>query len=108
MSAMKEISSTRELELLLKEPLAVIFKHSTRCPISAAAHSEMRNFAAKHPEIPVFLVRVIENREVSNHVSQILDLKHESPQALVVRSGKLTWYASHYQISEEALGRQTT
>jgi bacillithiol system protein YtxJ len=72
-----------------------ILKHSTRCPISAAALEEVEAFSRDEPEVPVFLVLVIESRLLSNAVSEKFGVQHESPQAILVRDGAVAWHASH-------------
>ena len=40
--------------------LAIVFKHSTTCPVSFSADRQMRAFMASHPEVPVYKVLVRE------------------------------------------------
>lgn len=80
----------------------LLFKHSTRCPISAAAYAQVNAFEEQQPE-PVYLVKVIEDRPVSNEIAELLSIRHESPQALVVHHHKVVWNASHYDITSQAL-----
>ncbi len=84
-----------------------IFKHSTRCPISAAAEAEFEKFAAAHPGAPVYRVLVIEDRPLSNAIAEKLAIPHPSPQAILIRDGKPIWSASHWDITEQELGAQT-
>lgn len=49
------------------------------------------------------VVKVIEDRPVSNEIAARLGVKHESPQAILVRSGKAVWHASHGRITAAAL-----
>ncbi len=83
----------------------LIFKHSTKCPISAAAYRafhaaiEGGELGAVRPA----LVRVIEERPVSQAIAARLGVQHESPQALLVRDGRVVWEASHYDITRDAL-----
>ncbi len=100
---MRELVTEDDVEDLLTNRIAVIFKHSTRCPISSAAHSEVENFAENHPEVPVYLVRVIQNRQASDQVASRFGVAHESPQALVFRDGSLIWHGSHYDVTSAAL-----
>jgi bacillithiol system protein YtxJ len=80
----------------------VIFKHSTQCPISAAAYDEVVKFE-KGSNAPVYMIRAIEERPVSNYFASTYGVKHESPQAIVLRDGKVRWHASHWNITEQAL-----
>lgn len=80
----------------------VIFKHSTQCPISAAAYEEVVKFE-KENHAPIYLIRVIEERSVSNYFASTYGVKHQSPQAIVLRDGKVHWHASHWNITAYAL-----
>jgi len=71
----------------------VVFKHSTACPISAAAYREMEKY-----EGDVSLVVVQTAREVSKELASLTGIRHESPQVIVLKDGKAVWNASHYQI----------
>jgi bacillithiol system protein YtxJ len=91
----------------LRAPLAVVFKHSTRCGISSSALIEVRQFAVEHPEIPVFLLDVIADRALARRVAARLGVRHESPQALVLGRGRVLWHGSHSQVSLAALEEAT-
>ncbi|MGI8918688.1 MAG: bacillithiol system redox-active protein YtxJ [Pyrinomonadaceae bacterium] len=86
-----------------KQPI-VIFKHSTTCPISAAAYNEMEQLAGE-----VVLVEVQRARELSREIEKQTGIRHESPQVLVLENGKVVWNASHFKVKagavEEALHR---
>ena len=76
----------------------VIFKHSTTCPVSAAAYSEMEQFAGE-----VVLVEVQRARELSCEIEKQTGIRHESPQVLVLENGKVVWNASHFKVKAEAV-----
>lgn len=80
------------------EPV-VLFKHSTTCPISAHAHREMERFT----DADVNLVIVQRARELSGEIERRTGVRHESPQAMVLRAGAVVWNASHYDVTAEAV-----
>ena len=100
---MKELHNEAELGRLLQEPCVVIFKHSTRCSISTRAQAMVQQFADEHPSIPVYVVRVIESRQVSNYLAGELGVRHQSPQVLFIRFGEVVWHGSHFEISQRNL-----
>lgn len=100
---MKLLNSTADADQALAQPLMIIFKHSTRCPISSAAYGEMLKFMADHSGIPVRMIDVIADRELSRYVAEKTGIKHESPQALLIKGGQLAWNASHGDITKAAL-----
>jgi bacillithiol system protein YtxJ len=78
-----------------------LFKHSTSCPISAQAFHEFQSFVATKPEGLIFaMVRVIEERPVSQEIATRLAVKHESPQLILIHQGKVLWYDSHWRITQ--------
>lgn len=83
----------------------VIFKHSTRCPISATAKSRFeRSFQDAYQEkMQFYLIDLITYRSVSNAVASKWNIQHESPQVLVISDGKVRFHESHYGISWEGI-----
>jgi bacillithiol system protein YtxJ len=101
-----QLRENKDLEELLeksKTDPVLIFKHSTQCSISDAVYQEFERFTQTAGELPCGLVLVIENREISNAVASRLGVRHESPQAIVVKNGKAEWNASHWSITAEKL-----
>jgi bacillithiol system protein YtxJ len=52
---------------------------------------------------PVFLVKVIESRPVSNAVAERLGVEHKSPQLILLLDGAARWSASHYEITVDRI-----
>lgn len=103
MAEMKEITSHEQWKELLEQSESqpfFIFKHSTTCPISAFAHQNVKNYES---ELPIYLVKVIENRPISLEIADDLRVQHQSPQALFVMHREAKWNQSHYDITEESL-----
>jgi len=95
-----------ELIQLSQEKPVFLFKHSSRCPISAWAIKEYQSFAKKlTPSTPVncALVRVIEDRNLSEQVTRHFGVEHESPQLLLISGGKVIWHDSHRSLTKEKM-----
>jgi len=103
---MHRLRSVDEVREALLQPVAIIFKHSTRCPNSAAAYSQMESLLKTNPQAPVWLVDVIEDRDISTEIARNTSVRHESPQVLIVKNGLIVWHASHYGITAEAVARE--
>ncbi|GIO38678.1 hypothetical protein J41TS12_35390 [Paenibacillus antibioticophila] len=104
----KRIVSKEELSALLTrsaEQPVLLFKHSTRCPISAGAYREAEAYLSQKPNAQVTygLIYVVEDREISNEAADRLRVKHESPQAILVKNGQAVWNTSHSRITADAL-----
>ena len=98
-----KISDRDDLDTLLDDSKlrpVVVFKHSNSCPISAAAYREMEKFDGD-----VSLVIVQTASDVSRQLASITGIRHESPQVLVLRDGKVVWNASHFQIKAGAVAQ---
>lgn len=96
-----------DLEKVRAEALAVLFKHSNSCPVSWAAEREVKRFQAAAPDVPVYTLVVQEDRPLSNRVAQEMQIRHESPQVIILRHGQPVAHASHEQISAEYLASVT-
>lgn len=92
-----------DLEQALREPVALLFKHSTRCGISTAALIEVRQYAESRPGIPVYLLDVIEDRALARRVAARVGVPHESPQAILLAQGAAIWSVSHFEVSASAV-----
>nr|WP_237690635.1 bacillithiol system redox-active protein YtxJ [Paenibacillus caui] len=105
---MTQITSAEQLQDVLKasanQPV-LLFKHSTRCPISARAYQEVSDYLNDQPNENVIyaLIHVVEDRPVSLEAADLLGVKHESPQAILVKDGKAVWNTSHSGITSENL-----
>ena len=103
--SVREVSDATVLEEALGSERAVLYKHSTSCPVSAWVIDEVLRFAETNPTWGIYVLKVIERRTLSNTVAERLGVRHESPQAFVIRQGHPVWHASHSDITEEALTR---
>lgn len=92
-----EINKTEELDALFEksnEQAVVLFKHSTTCPISAGVYQEISNADAD-----INLIVVQRARNVSDAIAEKTGVRHESPQAFVVKDGEVVYHASHYDVT---------
>jgi bacillithiol system protein YtxJ len=102
-----ELENIVELERALAESSerpVLLFKHSLTCPISARAYREFQAYLEKaNPQASYNLITVQKARPVSNEASRRLGIRHESPQAIIVKNGQEVWNASHFDITADAL-----
>lgn len=76
----------------------VIFKHSTRCSISAVALQRLQK-TSQPSDIDFYFLDLLANRSLSNKVAEVFKVNHESPQVLVIRDGACVYDESHMGIS---------
>ena len=103
-----ELTTVNELEDALADSVnkvQLIFKHSLTCPISSRAYEEfMRHLnGAASKDVEYRLIIVQHSRNVSTAAAEQLEVKHESPQAILVRDGRAIWHASHFNITTSSL-----
>lgn len=104
----KELKAIEELDACLSataDKPVLIFKHSTRCPISASASRRLSEYLDSAPEInpELVMVKVVESRNVSNAVADKLGVPHQSPQLILVQNNKAVWSTSHGSIGGRAI-----
>jgi bacillithiol system protein YtxJ len=82
----------------------LLFKHSDTCGISEMAFDEMRAHLQGRPfSVCYGLITVQTGRHVSDEVVRRLGVRHESPQVILVRDGKVLWHASHHHVTAEEI-----
>ncbi len=78
----------------------IIFKHSTSCSISATAKSRLERQwdDAGLENVKPYYLDLLSYRSVSNQIASTFDVRHESPQLLLIRNGECTSDWSHLSI----------
>lgn len=90
-----------------KQTPQVIFKHSTRCSISAMAKGRLeRSIAPDNADF--YFLDLISHRNISNKVSSTFNVFHESPQILVIKNGECVYDESHGSITMDEIEEQVT
>jgi bacillithiol system protein YtxJ len=82
----------------------LLFKHSYTCGVSMEALDELvahMNDGATGAQYAMVTVQT--HRAVSNAVAQKLGVRHETPQALLIKDGKVVWSASHFRVTAAAV-----
>lgn len=81
---------------------SLIFKHSTRCSVSAMAK---RRFEMDWSVIPedtaLYFLDLISYRDISAQIAETFQVHHESPQILLIKNGDCVLDASHSDISAD-------
>lgn len=78
----------------------VVFKHSTRCGLSSMMLRRFEStWAGQETDTAFYLLDLIAHRELSDALANRFDLRHQSPQVLLIRQGALVASASHGDIA---------
>lgn len=83
----------------------VVYKHSPWCGLSHRAEGEVARFRTAEPGIPVVQVDVIHEARLSAAIETALQVRHESPQAILVHHGRVAWHDSHGRVTAVQLQR---
>jgi monothiol bacilliredoxin len=97
------LTSPDELARALRAPRFLLFKHSTRCPVSAGAFAEYGRFRRAHPDVSTGWIDVIDDRSLSQSAAELTGVAHESPQVLLLQDGRVAWTASHGDVTLRAI-----
>jgi len=103
-----ELTSVEQLQQIILESGNVpvfLFKHSTRCPISHAAHDEYKLFVDSLGGGAVMCtdLDLLAHRDVSEAIAVETGVIHQSPQAILVVGGEGKWSATHGMITVDSL-----
>src|SRR3954470_22299657 len=84
-----------------RERPVLLFKHSRYCGVSCEALDELQSHIEARAEdgVSYKMITVQTHRPVSDAAAQRLGLRHETPQAILLRDGKVVWNASHFRIT---------
>jgi bacillithiol system protein YtxJ len=93
-----------------RERPVLLFKHSRHCGTSFEALDELHAHidGAKAGSVAYKMITVQTDRPVSDAVSQRFGIRHETPQAILLRDGKPIWNASHFRITASQLDQVLT
>lgn len=107
MAEIRTLTETGQVDELLAasgERPVWLFKHSLICGVSARAWREFQEFAASRPDgESFFLVEIQRSRDLSKAIAERTGVRHQSPQAMLLRDGEVVWHASHRKIRRDAL-----
>jgi len=96
------ISGLGKIESILQnsgEKPQLIYKHSHRCSVSFLAKQELEGITEEVNDIvDLYMVNVIHQRDISNKIASELNVRHESPQVMILKNGEVVWSGSHWEI----------
>lgn len=105
--AWHELASVSELDSIVRaseDRPQLIFKHSTRCPISAGAKYRMDNSLRNlEAAFDCHFLDLIAHRDISNAIADRFEVIHESPQVLIIEHGESSFDISHSTIREDII-----
>ncbi|MBN1291241.1 MAG: bacillithiol system redox-active protein YtxJ [Candidatus Latescibacteria bacterium] len=109
MEHIKMIESVDLLEKILQKNNAIIMKNSNRCSISRSVRVKYEVIAEKYGKNNDFyMIDVVNNKNISNALEEKTNIRHESPQIIIIHEGKVIWHASHWEIKTDEIEKYIT
>jgi bacillithiol system protein YtxJ len=107
LKALRQLSDLDQLLAGSATRPVLLFKHSYSCGTSAEALDQLIEHLEDERRLGIdyAVVTVQTHREVSNAISARLGVRHETPQVLLVRDGRVVWSASHFRVTADAVAR---
>jgi bacillithiol system protein YtxJ len=98
--ALKSPDQLEALRAESKDQPVIIFKHSTRCSISQAALNRLERNWKEDEMVSVrpYYLDLLSYREISNKITDLFDVEHQSPQVIVLKDGEAVFHKSHFDI----------
>jgi len=107
MKPLTPLSDLLELEAAIQESVerpVLLFKHSRQCGVSCEALDELRSHIDRHAgPVAYKMITVQTHRPLSDAAASRLGIRHETPQAILLKDGKPVWSASHFRITAAQL-----
>ena len=84
----------------------ILFKDSVTCGISAFAKSRLVDGNHLIIEQADFnYLDLLKYRDISNHIAEVLNVYHQSPQILVVKNKEVVYTSSHHSIQPAEIAK---
>lgn len=80
----------------------VVFKYSPYCPISQRQEYIFDKWC-KEKQIDYVKINVITQREISNKIAEKYNIKHQSPQIIVIKNKVPVYHSSHDNINYDEI-----
>lgn len=109
MSQLTHLSDVEGLDVAItesRERPVLLFKHSRTCGISCEALDELHaHMDGAQGRVGYKLITVQSHRDVSDEVALRFGIRHQSPQAILLRDGVAVWNGSHFRITARQLDK---
>ena len=93
-------------DILDNDHMHIVFKHSPRCGISSMVLRRFENSEfCQTSDNQFWLLNVLNSRSVSDSIATHFNVRHESPQVLVIKNRKLLHHSSHSAIEAENVNK---
>lgn len=99
-----ESSQVDEILKKSEDRVQLIYKHSHRCSVCFVAKGNLEKASEKIlKDAEMHFINVVNSREASNYIASELDVRHESPQAILIDNREAVWHGSHGSINVDKI-----
>ncbi|HET7618228.1 MAG TPA: bacillithiol system redox-active protein YtxJ [Vicinamibacterales bacterium] len=109
MPRLTHLSELEELDAAIAESAdrpVLLFKHSRYCGVSCEALDELRTHVERDASDAAYKVITVQtHRPLADAAAARLGVRHQTPQAILLRNGTVVWSASHFRITADELAR---
>src|SRR6476620_3173892 len=102
---LSRLEQLEEIETESTQKPVLIFKYSTRCIVSRMVLRQFENEFDSHDQLSLYFLDLLRHRDISNAIESRFGVRHESPQLLLIKDGKVIYHASHEDIAATDLKR---
>lgn len=102
-NSLSTIDQLEEIDKKSQEKPILLFKHSTRCSISAMSLARFERSYEETAAFEPYFLDLIAYRDVSDAIAEKYGVVHQSPQTILVKKGKAIFDSSHMGISYSEL-----
>jgi bacillithiol system protein YtxJ len=100
---MYAITTPEEADIFIEsQPVTAVFKAGT-CHKTMQGWGNVEKLLRERPQIPVGIIKVVENRPASNRVAERTQIVHHSPQIILFRGGQPLFELNNWDITLENL-----
>lgn len=101
--SLESLEQLEEIAEKSKTRTQIIFKHSTTCGISRMVLNMFTGSYDLGDENDIYFLDLHAHRGVSNAVESKFQVRHQSPQLLVIKNGEASFHTSHGAIADTDL-----
>ncbi len=97
---LESVADLENLKQVSQQQKILIYKHSNRCSICSTALERLeKNWQeADSKTLKPYFIDVVAQRPISNQVAKDFNIRHESPQVLIIENGVCKYQSSHLGI----------
>ncbi|WP_318345410.1 bacillithiol system redox-active protein YtxJ [Flagellimonas baculiformis] len=102
---LESLEQLETMEADSKERPQVIFKHSSTCGISSMVLKIFNGSYDPTLDYDPYFLTIQAHRDLSNVIADRFGVRHESPQLLILKNGKVIFHTSHGAIADLELSK---